>query len=116
MDQPEPTQKTESHVAKGIQTTMGRRKEREDVPISKRLSLAAVRFLSGGAYGMTLRSVEGLSGNGLCIAEGEISGNPNQGELPLDPVSSVSVGVPGMAGHPAGFTGMEVSSLWCSLV
>lgn len=48
MDQPEPTQKTESHVAKGIQTTMGRRKEREDVPISKRLSLAAVRFLSGG--------------------------------------------------------------------
>lgn len=51
MDQPEPTQKTESHVAKGIQTTMGRRKEREDVPISKRLSLAAVRFLSGGPMG-----------------------------------------------------------------
>lgn len=54
---------------------------------------------------MTLRSVEGLSGNGLCIAEGEISGNLNQGELPLDPVSSVSVGVPGMAGHPAGLLG-----------
>lgn len=73
MDQLEPTRRTETHMVRGIKTTTGEEEgDRGRDHIRKTL------------LGLVWGPRGGVSGNGLYIAEGEISGNQNWGELPQD--------------------------------